>query len=134
MKLPCEIAAKTVVPSIRALLAKELTETHGLKQKEAADLMGITQTAISKYTHQVRGRALPIEESEEVKTRIIKIAVSITEGHLDRITLAMRICDTCRFVREKRLMCHLCQRADPALDIRQCTLCHSSYITRGKET
>lgn len=128
MKLPCEVAAKSVVPAIRALLAKELTGTHGLKQAEAADLIGITQTAVSKYAHQVRGRVLPIEDDEEVRTQITKIALSLAEGTLDRITLAMRICDACRSVREKRLMCHLCKRADATLDTEQCSLCQSPYI------
>jgi hypothetical protein len=130
MKLPCEVAVKSVVPAIRALLAKELTETHGLKQKEAADLLGVTQTAVSKYAHEVRGRVLLIEDDEEVRTRIIEIAVSLVEGNLDRPTLAMQMCDTCRFVRAKGLMCYLCKREDATLNIGECELCRYSSIAR----
>ncbi len=133
MKLPCEVAVKSVVPAIRALLAKELTETHGLKQKEAADLLGVTQTAVSKYAHEVRGRVLLIENDEEVRTRIIEIAVSLVEGNLNRPTLAMQMCDTCRFVRTKGLMCHLCKREDATLNIGECKLCRHSSITHVDE-
>lgn len=123
MKLPCEIAVKSVVPAIRALLAKELTETYGMKQREAANLIGITQTAISKYTHHVRGRVLRIEKEREVKTLIMKTSLSLANGKLDRTALALRICATCKLVRKKRLMCELCKRANPALNIEECRLC-----------
>lgn len=126
MKLPCEIAAKSVVPAIRALLAKELTKNYGMKQKEAADLLGITQTAVSKYTHDVRGRILIIEKHEEVKTQIKKTAASLANGNIARWELALQICTTCKLIREKRLMCELCKRADPALDIKKCELCFLS--------
>jgi len=126
MKLPCEIAVKSVVPAIRALLAKELTQNYGMKQKEAANLLGITQTAVSKYTHHVRGRILIIEKHEEVKTQIKKTATSLANGNINRTTLALQICTTCKLIREKRLMCKLCKRANPTLDIKQCKLCFLS--------
>lgn len=123
MKLPCEVAVKSVVPAIRALLAKELTETYGMKQREAANLLGITQTAVSKYTHHVRGRVLSIEKEEEVKMLIVKTAASLANGDLDRTALALKICGMCKFARKKRLMCELCKQADPTLEKEQCRLC-----------
>jgi predicted transcriptional regulator len=126
MKLPCEVAVKTAVPAVRALLAKELTETHGMKQHEAAELLGITQTAVSKYTHHVRGRILLIEKDEGVRLLITKTATSLANDNLDRAALAMRICSMCKLIREKRLMCDLCKRADPTLDVEKCNLCYVS--------
>ena len=60
------MAVKSVVPAIRALLAKELMETFGINQTEAANLLGITQTAVSKYIHNVRGSRIEIENEERV--------------------------------------------------------------------
>jgi hypothetical protein len=124
---------KSVVPAIRALLARELTETYGMKQEKAASLLGITQTAVSKYLHHVRGRVLSIEGEKEVNTLIIKTAASLANGNLDRPTLALQICNTCNLIRKKRLMCKLCKRADPTLNIKQCKLCFISscgYLSR----
>jgi len=126
LKLPCEVAVKSVVPAIRALLARELTETYGMKQGEAADLLGITQTAVSKYLHHVRGSVLSIEGEKEVQTLIMKTAASLVDGNLDRPSLALHICTACNFIRKKRLMCELCKRADPTLDVKQCNLCFLS--------
>ena len=126
MKLPCEIATRSVVPAIRALLAKELTETYGMKQREAANLLGITQTAVSKYTHHVRGSILSIDRQKEVKTQISETAALLAHDSLDRTALALQICATCRLVRKKRLMCELCKRVDPAIDTEHCNLCFFS--------
>jgi len=123
MKLPCEVAVKSVVPAIRALLAIELTETYGMKQREAASLLGITQTAVSKYTHHVRGKVPLIEKEKEARLHIAKTAASLANGNLDRASLAFQICYTCRLVREKRLMCELCKQKDLSIEIQQCFIC-----------
>lgn len=125
MKMPCEVAVKSVVPAIRSLLAKELISTHRMKQTEVATLLGITQTAVSKYTHRVRGRVLSseIQKEEEVKVLIMKTADSLVNGNLDRTALALRICTTCKLIREKGLMCDLCRRADSSLKTQQCLIC-----------
>lgn len=123
MKLPCEIAVKSVVPAIRALLAKELIVTYGMKQTEAANLLGITQTAVSKYAHHVRGRVMSIENEDEVCTLIEDTAASLANGHLDKTKLGVKICATCKTVRKKRLMCALCKRANQAINLNQCKLC-----------
>ncbi len=117
MKLPCEVAVKSVVPAIRALIARELTETYEMKQREVGDLLGITQTAISKYTHQVRGRVLEIGKDREARILVVKTAVSLANGDLDRTALALQICKTCKLVRKKGLMCELCKRANPKLNM-----------------
>ncbi len=133
MKLPCEVAVRSVVPAIRALLAKELTKTHKMKQVEAANLLGITQTAISKYSHHVRGRILQIEEEMEVSLFIKKTAASLANGGLSRTALVLRICEACRTVREKGLMCELCSRTNATLDIKKCKLCLLSRCNLHEE-
>jgi predicted transcriptional regulator len=126
MNLPCEIAVKSVVPAIRALLARELVENHKLKQSEAAELLAITQTAVSKYTHYVRGSLLPIENEDEVRMSILDTAASLANGTMNYATLSMQICRTCRLVREKRLMCELCRNANSNMELEGCDLCASS--------
>jgi predicted transcriptional regulator len=130
MRLPCEVAVKSVVPAIRALLAKELTENYGMKQTETGELLGVTQTAVSKYAHQVRGRVLQLDGEEEVRVIIVTTAESLAKGALDRFSLALSICKICRLVRERRLMCKLCKRADPDVNVEECLLC--SFSCSGK--
>lgn len=126
MKLPCEIAVKSVVPAIRALLARELLEIHGMNQSEAANLLGITQTAISKYMHHVRGRTLSVEGERKVRLEIEETAIALANGNINPRELPLQICGTCKLIRKQGLMCELCKRADPTLNIGECKLCLAS--------
>jgi predicted transcriptional regulator len=123
VKLPCEIASNSVVPAIRALLARELLETYEMKQTEVAGLLGITQTAVSKYTHRVRGIGLQIDRDGDVRVVVLRIAAALAKNGLDRTDLALRICSACELIRRKRLMCKLCERADPSINVQQCFVC-----------
>ena len=123
MSMPCEVAVKSVVPAIRAGLAKELVQTHRLRQIDIASLLGITQTAVSKYTRDVRGRVVQIENVEEVQQMITRTAMMLVNGGMSRRQLVIRFCEICRLVRQKGLMCELCKRSNPSIDIYQCVIC-----------
>jgi hypothetical protein len=123
MSMPCEVAVKSVVPAIRANLAKKLVQTHKLKQSDIANLLGITQTAVSKYTRHVRGRVVKIEKVEDVQRMITETAEMLAKGEISRRQLIVRFCKICKLVRQKGLMCELCKRSNPSIDIYQCLIC-----------
>jgi len=125
MLIPCEVAVKSVVPAIRALIAKELTQSYGLKQSDVAGLLGVTQTAVSKYTRHVRGTVLKVEDVEEIQPTIKEIVALLAGGRMSRYELVTKFCVTCEIIRRKRLMCELCKRSDPSIDIQQCLICQS---------
>jgi predicted transcriptional regulator len=123
MLMPCEVAVKSLVPSIRSAVAKELTGTYGLKQRQVANLLGVTQTAVSKYTRGVRGTVLKIEEVEEVQPIVKETVVLLANGSISRYELAGRFCEICEIIRRKRLLCEFCKRSDPSIDIQKCFVC-----------
>jgi predicted transcriptional regulator len=45
-----EIVVEQFLPTFRSMLAEELRE-RGLTQSEVADILGISQSAVSKYAH-----------------------------------------------------------------------------------
>ena len=52
---PSEVTASKLLPAIRARLAQELLQTHGMKQVQVAKALGITQAAVSHYNTRSRG-------------------------------------------------------------------------------
>ena len=56
MKCPCEETVKTILPAIRAELAKKLEKEYNMKQTEISKLLGITQGAVSHYVTSFRGK------------------------------------------------------------------------------
>jgi len=123
MMIPCEIAVKSVIPAIRAYAAKELTQTHKMKQKDVASLLGITQTAVSKYVSGVRGQVLRIDQTEEIRGLMNRIILKVATEKISGPQLTMRFCEVCKSVRRSGLMCGLCKRSDPSLSIELCNIC-----------
>ena len=55
MLLPAEIESKTLIPALRAILAKTLAEKHNVREDEISKMLGVTQAAVSNYIRGTRG-------------------------------------------------------------------------------
>jgi len=114
---------KSVIPAVKALMAKELVEKRGLRQDEVAEILGISQSAVSKYTRKVRGYLIKVEDIDEVEPMINKMIGLLVSGTYQRAEFLGFFCKTCMIIRKKRLMCQFCQKADPTIKIEECDLC-----------
>jgi predicted transcriptional regulator len=123
MVLPCEVAVKSVIPAIRSAIARELTQTYGLKQEEVAQLLGVTQTAVSKYTSHCRGAIFEVTEVEGVQPIFKETVFSLANGEMDKYKLAKKLCTICGIVRQSGLMCIICKVSDPDIDNSKCIVC-----------
>ena len=123
MVLPCEVAVKSVVPAIRSAMARQLTQSHGLKQREVAQLLGVTQTAVSKYTSHTRGTVLEVEKVEDAQLVLKETVASLANGEMTKYELSAKLCVICDIIRQKGLMCKLCALSDPNIDNQQCIVC-----------
>ena len=123
MIIPCEIAVKSVVPAIRAAMAKELVEKYSLKQNEVAEALGISQSAVSKYTRQVRGHVIKIDDIEEIQPLIDNMINLLMDEDPTRAEILSLFCQTCMTIRKKGLMCQFCQKTDPKIEIEECSVC-----------
>jgi len=121
--IPCEIAVKSVIPAVKALMANELVERHGLKQNQVAELLGISQSAVSKYTKKVRGYVIRIDNIEEIQAPIDGMIALVTNGAYQRMDFLRLFCQVCVVVRQKGLMCPFCQKTDEKLRIEGCAIC-----------
>jgi len=133
--IPCEVAAKSVIPALRAMVARELIEDYGMKQELVAERLGVTQAAVSKYRHQVRGEAIDLEAADEVR-QISRDIASILVGDPSPLDVSRKFCQACTDIRALGLMCETCRRVDPSWDVEHCTICfgdHSCTETVGIE-
>ena len=123
MILPEELASKSVIPALRALIVKRLVEEHGMTQQEAAKLLGVTQPAVSKYLHQKRGAAIRLTGIREIDEATGEIANLVSSRKVKPIDVMSRIEAACEYVRKNRFMCDLHKRLEPAMDIDSCHIC-----------
>jgi predicted transcriptional regulator len=124
--LPCEVGVKTVLPAIRALMAKAIMERQGMKEKQAAEILGLSQSAISRYTTKNRGNILTIENVPEVKTLIDKMINLLIHEPNQTTELLELFCQTCKVIRKEGLMCHLCQKKTQNTRAETCIFCRST--------
>jgi len=124
--LPCEIAVKSVVPAVKALIAKELVEKRGLKQDDVAEILGVSQSAVSKYTRKVRGYVIKIDDLEEIEPLIDEMTALLVSGTYRREAFLKRFCQTCTLIRKTGLMCQFCKKTDQKINIEECGFCLKS--------
>ena len=100
---PCEIIVKTLIPSVRAAITRELIERHGMKQVEVAKLLGVTQAAVSQYMRGARGRFFNFGADDQILSIIRSIADGLASGSLGKLEASVLTCEVCYQVRRKGL-------------------------------
>jgi len=123
MLAPCEIAIRCILPSVRAMIAKELMTKHDLKQAETAKLLGVSQPAISLYYRKMRGKAIDLENDLDITKLTSNLANLLTSGNLSHKDFIPVFCEICKTIRAKGLMCKLHKTFDPTIKIEKCELC-----------
>ncbi len=114
---------KSIVPAVKALMAQELVERHGLKQGQVAEILGISQSAVSKYSNKVRGYVVEIDKVEGIHPLITDMIVMVMSDEYERGEFLELFCRVCEVVRRTGLMCQFCRRSDPKVKIEECDFC-----------
>jgi hypothetical protein len=123
MILPEELASKSVIPAIRALIVKRLVEEHGMTQQEAAKRLGVTQPAVSKYLHHKRGAAIRLGGIIEIDRATSEIAKLVSSRKAQPMEIMGKIEAACEYIRRNRYMCDLHKRLEPEFDVSSCHVC-----------
>lgn len=104
----CELIVKYILPSVRASLVRKLAE-NGMSQSEIADILGLSQSAVSRYIRMERGSRDDIVKDREISRFVDQLAGEIFSGKVrSPEEVSERICDFCTRVM-KDLGCRLMQ-------------------------
>lgn len=120
MKPFCETMVQKIFPTVRALIAKELTDVLNNTQREAAALMGVTQPAISQYRKELRGKKAAILEGDKRIQDAIKGAARILIETKNPYEAAI-MCNVCREIRFSGVLCNLHRAGVP--ELKNCRVC-----------
>jgi hypothetical protein len=121
--IPCEVAVKSVIPAVKAFMAQELVEKHNLKQGQVAEILGISQSAVSKYTRKVRGYVIKVDDLEEIQILVEKMLDLIVNGDFERAEFLTYFCQACTVIRKTGILCKFCEKADPRMAAAECGFC-----------
>ncbi len=124
--MPDEIITKAVYPVIRACIAKRLVETHHLNQKEVANILGVTQAAISYYLSDKRGITKKLLSYEEIEA-IYKIADDFASNNISKEELIINIVKLIDRIIKTRELCNIHKFFEKDLNIDECNICDIRY-------
>jgi uncharacterized protein len=100
-----------VLPAVKAIMARSIVEKHGYNEKQTAVILGLSQSAVSRYVGRERGANLiAIENTSEILILIDQMVISLIKEPQNKVKVLELFCKTCTAVREKGLMCPKCQQ------------------------
>ena len=79
-----EIVVEEFLPTFRTVLAGELRD-RGLTQSEVADLLGISQSAVSKYAHGEVDTNAEVASDDRFIDLVERLADGLTSGEISRV-------------------------------------------------
>lgn len=105
-------------------MARKIVEKHGYSEKQTANLLGLSQSAVSRYVGRERGHNIvSIENTAEVLALIDEMVASLIKEPADKAKVLELFCKTCTVIREMGLMCPKCQAEMPKEWAEKCFFC-----------
>ncbi|NQV91209.1 helix-turn-helix domain-containing protein [Candidatus Woesearchaeota archaeon] len=114
-KHPQEIEVWYVLPAVRRELVRALKK-DGLSQKKIAEILNVTESAISQYLSEKRGKTADLPK--EVIDFIDKSALKIK----DKTTAYRQIQEICTYIKESKALCKIHAGYEEGLDA--CDICY----------
>ncbi len=87
------IAVSTIIPAVRASVAKELTNRYRMKEEKIADVLGVAQAAVSKYLASKYSKKIAELESKLDRSMIESLSAKIADGNKEYVNAC--ICSAC---------------------------------------
>ncbi len=131
MLLPAEIETKTLIPALRAILAKRLIEEHGIREEEVSKLLGVTQAAISNYIRGTRGDPILITKLlavKEVAEMVDDICSNLSSNMAYTPASLSKFIGLCNYIKSSLLICDIHHNLETNIDEAVCKECENMLL------
>jgi predicted fused transcriptional regulator/phosphomethylpyrimidine kinase/predicted transcriptional regulator len=109
-----EVVVDEFLPTLRSMLAEDLRE-RGLTQSDVASLLGISQSAVSKYAKGSVARNERVERDERVRELVDRVGAGLASGDMTRVQALVECEVLIRQLEAGDLLASLHEEAMPAL-------------------
>jgi predicted transcriptional regulator len=131
MLLPAEIETKTLIPALRAILAKKLIEEHKIREEEVSKMLGVTQAAISNYVRGTRGDPELINKLlavKEVSDMINDICNNLASNMAYTPSSLSKFIGLCNYIKSSLLICDIHHGLESNIDEAICKECENMLL------
>ena len=132
MLLPAEIESNTLIPALRAILAKDLAKKHHMCEDEISQMLGVTQAAISNYIRGTRGDPQLIEKllaEKQVAEMIDDITSSLSSDRAYTPSSLSKFIGLCNFIKSSLLICDIHHELESDIDDEICKECENMLLS-----
>ena len=131
MLLPAEIESKTLIPALRAILAKNLAENHDVREDEISKMLGVTQAAISNYIRGTRGDPELIKKltaEKQVSEMIDDISSDLASDMAYSPSSLSKFIGLCNYIKTSLLICDIHHNLESDIDEAICKECENMLV------
>lgn len=131
MLLPAEIESKSLIPALRAILAKKLAEEHNIREDEISKMLGVTQAAISNYIRGTRGDPKLIEKlvaDEQVSQMLNELSKRLASDMAYTPSSLAKFISLCNYIKSSLLICEIHHNLESNIDEAICKECENMLL------
>ncbi len=131
MLLPAEIESKSLIPALRAILAKKLAEEHKIREDEISKMLGVTQAAISNYIRGTRGDPKLIQKlvtDEQVSEMINELSERLASDMAYTPSSLAKFISLCNYIKSSLLICEIHHNLETNIDEAICKECENMLL------
>ena len=131
MLLPAEIESKSLIPALRAILAKDLANKYNIREDEISKMLGVTQAAISNYIRGTRGDPKLIEkilEDKQVTVMLNDISDSLSTDKAYTPSNLSKFIGLCNYIKSSLLICDIHHNLESNIDDEICKECENMLL------
>ena len=131
MLLPAEIESKSLIPALRAILAKDLAKKHDIREDEISRMLGVTQAAVSNYIRGIRGDPKLIEKllgEEQVANMINEISEDLSSDRAYTPSSLSKFIGLCNYIKSSLLICDIHHNLESDIDDEICKECENMLL------
>ena len=131
MLLPAEIESKTLIPALRAILAKKLAEDYNVREDEISKMLGVTQAAVSNYIRGTRGDPSLIAKllaQEQVAIMINELCTRLSSDMAYTPSSLSKFIGLCNYIKSSLLICEIHHNLESNIDEQVCKECENMLL------
>ena len=131
MLLPAEIESKSLIPALRAILAKQLAKKHLIHEDQISKMLGVTQAAVSNYIRGTRGDPKLIEKllaEKQVSEMIHDISDNLASDRAYTPSSLSKFIGLCNYIKTSLLICDIHHNLESDIDDEVCKECENMLL------
>ena len=131
MLLPSEIESKSLIPALRAIIAKKLADEHKVREDQISKMLGVTQAAVSNYIRGTRGDPELIKKlltEKQVSEIVDEICQNLAADKLYSPSTLAKFIGLCNYINSSLIICDIHHNLESNIDEAICKECENMLL------